>query len=205
MSFSYENQKKTLSLISEILDRLKFKPKCQMGFGLFLGCIRQGSLNTSINNWDDLDFNVLACDWGELVESVIPELLDNGFVCIHSFINTYGDISEITLSYGEDRIDFHKNYELSNGILHYAWHGGIELGKIMKSEYFLETRQYSIDGFIFFGPAKSIEYLIDLYGDGWKTPCKSEGEYRFWEDSPGIPWTFRKKGERILKGEYRVK
>lgn len=205
MSFSYENQKNTLLIISNILDKLSFKKKCQMGFGLFLGCIRQGSLNTSINNWDDLDFNVLASDWEELIEIVIPELLRSGFICLHSFINTYGDISEITLSYGEDRIDFHKNYELSNGHLHYAWYGGTELGKIMKSEYFLETKEYIIDGLKFFGPSKSIDYLIDLYGEGWQIPCKSENEYKFWEDSPGIPWTFRKKGEKILRGEYRVK
>ena len=119
MTFDYESQKKTLFLVSEILEKNHFKKKCNMGFGLFLGCIRSGNLNTKNNDSDDLDFNVLDENWEELVEIIIPDLLASGFDILHSFENTHGDISEITIGYGKDRIDFHKNYKLKTGYLHY--------------------------------------------------------------------------------------
>ena len=205
MSYSYENQKITLSIISDVLEKYHFKEKCPMGFGLFLGCVRQGKLNTSINDWDDLDFNVLNSDWGELTTVIIPELIEHGFECLHSHVNTAGHISEVTLRYGKDRVDFHKNYKLSSGYLHYSWYGGYELGKVMKSKYFLDIKKYKIEGYYFYGPTDSAGYLIDLYGKNWTIPCKSEDEYKFWENSPGIPWNFRKRGEKIIKGEYNVK
>lgn len=205
MNYSYEGQKVTLSIINDILEKNKFKKKCPMGFGLFLGCIRQGKLNTSINDWDDLDFNVLSSDWDELTATIIPRLIECGFECLHSFVNTAGDISEITLRHGKDRVDFHKNYELSSGYLHFCWHGGYELGKIMKSKYFLDVKEYSIEEHLFYGPSDSEEYLIDLYGKNWATPCKTEDEYKYWEDFPGIPWSFKRRGEKIIKGEYNVK
>ena len=73
----------------------------------------------------------------------------------------------------------------------------------MEKDYFTNISPYIIEDLEFYGPTNAEKYLCDLYGVNWKIPCKSENEYKFWEDSPGIPWTFKKIGEKILKGIYK--
>ena len=44
--YEHEKQVVTLNKISLIVEKNNFKDKCLMGFGLFLGAVRQKKLNT---------------------------------------------------------------------------------------------------------------------------------------------------------------
>lgn len=201
-TYNHEEQKNTLFKLENILKENNFKEKCHMGFGLFLGAIRQKKLNTFLNNWDDLDFNIKEENWEEFVNVILPILKQNNFKVLHRFQTIFNAIGEITITHGNDRIDFHQNFLVNDRYFHYAWYGGVELGKALNKEYFLNIQEYEIENVTLYGPIQFEQYLCDLYGDSWRIPCTSEDEYKFWHDEPGIPWTTKKRNEIIIRGDY---
>jgi len=56
--YNYEKQKNTLRDIHRVLKESNFLDKFHISLGTLLGAVRQGKLNTSLNDWDDLDFSV---------------------------------------------------------------------------------------------------------------------------------------------------
>jgi len=202
MTYSYEEQKKTLEQIHQVLLNNNFLSKCPIGFGTFLGAYRQKKLNTSLNNWDDLDFEILNKNFVDFKQTILPELLKTGFYLIHAHLIKTGDIGSLTLGNGKDRIDFQIIFDNDKEkCYHVLWNGGIEMVKGFKKDYYSNTKSYELEGLTFFGPSDAEGYLVDMYGDNWKVPCKSEEEYKFWEDSPGIPWDFKYANYKLVKDD----
>lgn len=200
MSYSYEEQKTTLKEIHEILKQNNFLDKCTIGFGTFLGAYRQKKLNTSINNWDDLDFEILYKNFEEFKRNILNKFIDNGFYLIHAHMAKPGPIGSLTIGKGKDRIDFQIIFE-NNGdkCYHFLWYAGMEMAKGFSRDYYYNIEQYELENLMFYGPKQAERYLIDMYGENWRIPCKSEDEYKFWEDSPGIPWDFKYGYYRLTK------
>ena len=72
--YDYDEQKQCLKDIHLVLEKCNFLDKMHISLGTLLGAVRQGKLNTSLNNWDDLDFSVNEEHWEELITSVKTEL-----------------------------------------------------------------------------------------------------------------------------------
>lgn len=190
--YDYSEQKNTLSIIHKVLVENNFLDKMHLAFGTLLGAIRQGKLNTSLNNWDDLDFSVNEEDFEKFKNIIIPALLKQGFYIKYVWITSFNKIGEVTLYRGEERLDINQLFphfvDNKKYYLHCHWYGNLQLTKGLKSEYFENIKQIKLEECIFYGPSNSEEYLVDCYGENWKIPCKSEDEYKYWEDYPGVPW-----------------
>ena len=86
-----------------------------------------------------------------------------------------------------------------------VWAHPINKGTIHK-KYYENVKPITLEGLDFFGPEDAEEYLVDMYGDTWKVPCKTvEDEYKYWEDSPGVlligavqPWWSKETHLNIL-------
>jgi len=190
--YDYNEQKNTLSIIHKVLIQNDFLDKMHLAFGTLLGAVRQGKLNTSLNNWDDLDFSVNEQDFDKFKKVIIPALLDEGFHIKYVWITSFNKIGEVTLYRGEERLDINQLFPhfVNNEkyYLHCHWYGNLQLTKGLKAEYFENVNKINLEDYCFYGPLDSEQYLIDCYGENWKVPCKSEDEYKYWEDHPGIPW-----------------
>jgi phosphorylcholine metabolism protein LicD len=202
VSYLYEEQKQALLEIHEVLSDNNFLQKCQIGFGTFLGAYRQKKLNTSLNNWDDLDFEILSENFEEFKTNILSKLLDRGFYLIHAHLVKTGEIGSLTIGRKKDRIDFQVIFENKNDTCyHFLWHGGIEMTKGFSKSYYRDIKKYELEGLLFYGPNQAKLYLKDMYGENWRVPCKSEDEYKFWEDSPGIPWKFKYKHYKLVRNK----
>tara|TARA_B100000963_G_scaffold361655_1_gene398473 strand:+ start:2767 stop:3405 length:639 start_codon:yes stop_codon:yes gene_type:complete len=200
MSYSYQEQKKVLQEIHQTLVENNFLEKCQIGFGTFLGAYRQKKLNTSLNDWDDLDFEILNDNFDEFKINVLSKLISKGFYLIHAHLVKTGEIGALTVGKGKDRIDFQIIFQnKSDKCYHFLWHGGVEMAKGFSKSYYEDIEKYELEGLLFCGPKEAELYLKDMYGENWRVPCKSENEYKFWEDSPGIPWKFKYRHYRLIK------
>jgi len=211
VGYLYENQQKIIQEAHQILEENSFLDKCTIGFGTFLGAYRQKKLNTSLNDWDDIDFEILAKNFIDFKRNVLNKFIKKGYFLIHAHLVKTGDIGSLTIGKGNDRIDFQIIFENKNNkCYHFLWHGGpwpgvpyrggVEMTKGFSKKYYYDIRQYELEGLLFFGPKDAESYLIDMYGEEWLTPCTSENEYKFWEDSPGIPWSSRYPHYRLIKG-----
>lgn len=203
--YTYEEQKKTLKIIHSILLKNDFLSKMPIFFGTLLGAVRQGKLNTSINNWDDLDFCVNKENFDEFLQKIYPELKQVGFEVKYVWYTSFGQIGELTLYRGEERLDINQLFPVEmkseKYYLHCHWYGGTQLTKGLNSKYHTKLAKIKLEGLEFYGPENYQNCLIDLYGENWKIPCKSEDEYKYWEDSPGIPWWNR---TQFLKVENKL-
>lgn len=192
MSYSYEEQKETLRLIHKILKDNNFLKKMNLAFGTLLGAVRQGKLNTSINDWDDLDFCVTKENFEELKDKIIPLLLENGFEIKYVWYTSFDKIGEITLYRGKDRLDINQVFPYNkNGqdfYIHCHWYGNLQLSKGLRASYYTDIKKIMLEDLEFYGPAETEEHMIDCYGDSWKVPCKTDDEYKYWLDEPGVPW-----------------
>ena len=111
-----------------------------------------------------------------------------------------GEIGALTVGKGKDRIDFQIIFQnKSDKCYHFLWHGGVEMAKGFSKSYYEDIEKYELEGLLFCGPKEAELYLKDMYGENWRVPCKSENEYKFWEDSPGIPWKFKYRHYRLIK------
>ena len=199
MSYIYEEQKQ----IHKILINNNFLSKCTIGFGTFLGAYRQKKLNTSLNNWDDLDFEILNENFEEFKLNILNKLLEKDFYLIHAHLIKTGEIGSLTLGKGKDRIDFQIIFKHKNDkCYHFLWHGGIEMTKGFSKSYYENIKKYELEGLMFYGPQQANLYLEDMYGKDWKTPCKTESDYKFWQDFPGIPWDYRYQNYKLIKNEH---
>ena len=195
MKYEYDHQKKDLEKINRILLKNNFLNKMFLTFGTFLGFYRQGNLNTSLshNNWDDLDFSVKAEDLKYFINNVLPDFEKNGFKIKHVYITKYNMLGLITLTNenNTNNIDIQIEYPQGEKRYHFSWYEKEELIKGLCKDYLNNSQKYRFLDMDFFGPSNPNEYLEDLYGSGWETPCKDENEYKYWQDNPGIPWTDR--------------
>lgn len=192
MSYTYSEQKESLNIIHKVLKENNFLTKMNLAFGTLLGAVRQGKLNTSLNNWDDLDFCVKQEDFDFFVKTIIPSLEKKGFEIKYVWHSSFNKIAEVTMYRGNDRLDvnqvfpFHKNGE--EYYIHCHWYGNVQLLKGLKACYYNNLKQITLENLSFYGPEDDVEHLVDCYGDTWKTPCTSEDEYKYWLDYPGLPW-----------------
>jgi hypothetical protein len=200
--YKYDEQKQTLSLIYSILQKNDFLDKMHLSLGTLLGAVRQGKLNTSLNNWDDLDFSVNQENFGLFKKKIMPELEKNGFALKYVWMTSFNQIGEITFYRGNDRLDVNQLFPSflndEKYYIHCHWYGDTQLTKGLKASYYEEIKKINLEGLEFYGPKLSEEYLVDCYGENWKIPCKSENEYKYWEDSPGIPWWDKRKFLKML-------
>tara|TARA_R100001463_G_scaffold118662_1_gene174454 strand:+ start:51 stop:695 length:645 start_codon:yes stop_codon:yes gene_type:complete len=199
----YENQKTVLNEIHEILKRNSFLDKCTIGFGTFLGAYRQKKLNTSINNWDDIDFDILYKNFATFKNIILIELIKNDFILVHAhLIKKNNVIGSLTLQKENTRIDFQIIFESKNKkCYHFLWHGGIEMAKAFPQKYYYNLKEYDLENNLFFGPLDAESYIVDMYGEDWRTPCTSESEYKFWEDSPGKPWDLKYRHYKLVRNK----
>jgi hypothetical protein len=188
---AYENQKEALHLIHKVLEENDFLDKLVLGLGTFLGAVR-GQLNTKHNNWDDLDFTVNQKHFNEFKDVIIPKLLEVGFKIDAAWHTSFGKIGQLTLYLNHphlsDRMDIHQIFDLDEYSAYCVWYNGTQLVKKINSKYYNNIESILLEGLQFYGPADKEEYLVDEYGEGWRVPCTSADEYRYWEDHPGIPW-----------------
>lgn len=198
--YNYEEQKNTLRDIHGILKESNFLDKLHISLGTLLGAVRQGKLNTFLNDWDDLDFSVNSENFNEFIENVLPLLKKEGFDIKYVWMTSYNEIGEITLYRGPDRLDVNQIFSPDDEgyRVHHHWYGHTQLTKGLKKKYYEDVKPISLEGLDFFGPKDAEEYLVDMYGDTWKVPCKSEDEYKYWEDSPGVPWWSKETHLNIL-------
>lgn len=205
MSYNHEEQRDCLGEIHNILDKHEFLKKMHISLGTLLGAVRQGKLNTSLanNNWDDLDFSVTEEHFEEFKEVIIPELLKIGFHIKYVWMTSYGKVGEVTLYRGNDRLDVNQLFPVKKGedryYVHHHWYGTTQLNKGLKADYYEVIKPIILEGLSFYGPRECEDYLKDMYGESWRTPCTSQGDYRYWEDTPGIPWWSREHYYNILK------
>lgn len=198
--YSYEEQKNTLIDIHRVLKESNFLDKLHISLGTLLGAVRQGKLNTSLNDWDDLDFSVNSENFSEFIECVLPILKKEGFDIKYVWMTSYNKIGEITLYRGSDRLDVNQIFTSDEDgyRVHHHWYGHTQLTKGLNKKYYENVKPILLEGLDFFGPEDAEEYLVDMYGDTWKVPCKSEDEYKYWEDSPGVPWWSKETHLNIL-------
>jgi len=198
--YSYEEQKNTLIDIHRVLKESNFLDKLHISLGTLLGAVRQGKLNTSLNDWDDLDFSVNSENFSEFIECVLPILKKEGFDIKYVWMTSYNKIGEITLYRGSDRLDVNQIFTSDEDgyRVHHHWYGHTQLTKGLNKKYYENVKPITLEGLDFFGPEDAEEYLVDMYGDTWKVPCKSEDEYKYWEDSPGVPWWSKETHLNIL-------
>lgn len=198
--YSYEEQKNTLIDIHRVLKESNFLDKLHISLGTLLGAVRQGKLNTSLNDWDDLDFSVNSENFSEFIECVLPILKKEGFDIKYVWMTSYNKIGEITLYRGSDRLDVNQIFPSDEDgyRVHHHWYGNTQLTKGLNKKYYENVKPITLEGLDFFGPEDAEEYLVDMYGDTWKVPCKSEDEYKYWEDSPGVPWWSKETHLNIL-------
>ena len=203
MTYNHEDQKACLIDIHSILSKHNFLEKMHISLGTLLGAVRQGKLNTSLNNWDDLDFSVTEQNFAKFKELIIPELLSIGFHITDVWMTSYGKVGEVTLYRGSDRLDVNQLFSTEKDgekyYIHHHWYGATQLNKGLKAHYYDIIKLIDLEGLSFYGPAKCEEYLEDMYGETWRVPCKSEDEYKYWEDSPGVPWWSREHYSNVLK------
>lgn len=200
--YSYDEQKNTLSIIHKILEENDFLDKMHLAFGTFLGAVRQGKLNTSINNWDDIDFCVNEENFASFKDTVIPSLQKQGFEIKYVWMTSFNKIGEITFYRGSERLDINQVFpcflKKEKYYLHCHWYGNIQLSKGLRSEYHEKIEKIILEDLVFYGPSNKEQYLFDCYGKNWKIPCTSEDEYKYWEDSPGVPWWNRTNFIKML-------
>ena len=200
--YNYNNQKKALSIIHDVLEKNDFLDKMHLAFGTMLGAVRQGKLNTSINNWDDIDFCVNEQDFESFKNIIIPCLQQQGFKIKYVWMTSFGKIGEVTFYRGSERLDvnqvFPRFLKKQKFYLHCHWYGNTQLTKGLNSKYYEKIEKIKLEDFVFFGPSNKEQYLIDCYGETWKIPCKSEDEYKYWEDKPGVPWWNRTQFIKML-------
>ena len=206
MNYNYDDQKETLKTIHKVLKDTNFLDKMHISIGTLLGAVRQKKLNTSasFNNWDDIDFSVNEQHYDEFKDTIVPELIKEGFHIEHAWMTSFGKIGEVTLYKGTNRLDvnilFKHSIENENYYLHCHWYGDIQLLKGLSADYYENLKIIELDGLDFYGPKNAEKYLEDCYGEDWRTPTKSKDEYKYWEDSPGIPWWNKTKFCKMLKG-----
>tara|TARA_Y100000310_G_C20316377_1_gene638633 strand:- start:75 stop:698 length:624 start_codon:yes stop_codon:yes gene_type:complete len=202
--YDYEEQKATLKEIHELLSSNGFLDKMHLSIGTLLGAIRQKKLNTfsSFNNWDDLDFSVNQQNFKEFKDIVVPELMKIGFHIQFVWMTSFGEVGEVTFYRGKDRLDVNQVFPHENEdgkyYLHCHWVGNTQLTKGLSAEYYEDIRPIELEGLEFYGPKNTDQYLIDCYGPDWRIPTKSMDEYKYWEDSPGLPWWDRTTYRRTL-------
>ena len=205
MTYNHTQQLECLKDIHIILEKCNFLSKMHISCGTLLGAIRQGKLNTVLNDWDDLDFSVNAEHYKDFTSLIVPKLIENGFSIQYVWMTQPGEIGQITLSRDSDRLDVSQVFphtKLSNGkryYIQYLWHGYTELTKGLAAEYYEDLKEIKLEGLSFYGPRNSDKYLEDMYGPTWNIPHTSEDEYKYWEDSPGLPWWNREQHLNMLK------
>ena len=203
MTYSYEEQRECLGDIHKLLVKCNFLSKMHLSFGTLLGAVRQGKLNTCLNDWDDIDFSVNVENYEELKNTIIPELYKIGFSIFLVWVNSDNKVAQITLHRGSDRLDINILFPVivndEKYYVHQIWWGHIQLTKGLKAEYFEDIKEIPIEDLSFYGPSNSEKYLEDMYGDSWKTPCTSEDEYSYWHDSPGLPWWDKRRFINTIK------
>lgn len=194
--FNYEEQKQDLKELYAILCENNFLDKFHLGFGTLLGAVRQEKLNTSFNDWDDFDFGVKQEDWPEFKLKIIPRLLKAEWEILYVYHTINSKINQITFSKKDNRMDVYQYFPVNKNekeyFVHIIYAGNWELLKGLDASYYNDVETINLEGLDFYAPKDNIRYLIDMYGENWKTPCISEDEYKYWEDSPGIPWWSRK-------------
>ena len=198
--YNYEDQKNTLKDIHRVLSDANFLDKFHLSLGTLLGAVRQGKLNTSLNDWDDLDFSINSENFNQFIEQVLPRFKKEGFEIKYVWMTSYDKIGEVTLYRDHDRLDVNQIFpsDKDGYKIHHHWHGYTQLTKGLKSKYYENVKPIVLEGLGFFGPKDAEEYLVDMYGDTWKVPCKTEDEYKYWEDSPGVPWWSKETHLNIL-------
>ena len=166
--------------------------KLQLSFGTFLGANRQGALNTKYTStWDDLDFAFMDKDKEIIIDTLFPEIEKLGWRSDMVWWNPDDELSQITFIKGSDRLDINQvfNYPTHQHMyVHWIQAGPQLLKKGLRSEYYLNIKDYNVDGVDFYGPEEGNKYCVDMYGDNWRVPCTSETEYDYTSDSPGLPW-----------------
>ena len=154
----------------------------------------------SVNKDGDLDFEILSENFEEFKTNILNKLLNKGFYLIHAHLIKTGEIGSLTIGKGRDRIDFQIIFKNKNDkCYHFLWNGGLEMTKGFSRSYYEDIKKYELEGLSFYGPREAESYLKDMYGENWRVPCKSENEYKFWKDSPGIPWKFKYRHYKLVK------
>jgi len=201
--YDYQEQKQALSDIHKMLVKNNFLTKLNPAFGTLLGAVRSGKLNTSQNNWDDLDFSIKQENFKQFKDVIVPEFLNLGFHIEYVWMTSYNEIGELTFYRKDDRVDINQVFPATKDdqkyYVHHHWYGEIQLTKGLRADYYDNLKEINLEGLTFYGPADDINHMIDCYGESWKIPCTHEDEYKYWEDSPGVPWWRRDYYKKVLK------
>lgn len=198
--YNYDEQKGDLAEIHFMLSENKCLDKVLLFFGTLLGAIRQGKLNTSINDWDDIDFAFCEKDFEVMKKIVFPNLIKMGFHIENTHWTPENQFAHTTFIKKQNRIDFVQLFPIQNYHVHWLQAGNILLKKGMASDYADNIKKIPLEGLEFYGPKNSENYLIDMYGKAWKIPCTSEFEYDYTSDFPGVPWWSRISYIKTSKG-----
>ena len=157
---NHDVQKENLLLLKSILDRhhMTYYIDC----GTLLGAVRDGGF---IKGDTDVDI-MLSRNQKEKLQSILPELENNGFIIFRAFLDKNLPMS---LLRKDEYIDFYS-----------LW-----------SDITFELKKYEFIGTTFNIPKYYDEYLQELYGD-WKTPQHGGKGPGNWEK--GMPAYIKKYG-----------
>jgi hypothetical protein len=138
--------------------------------GLLLGWARDGAVLA--HDCLDADFAVADRDFGRLVEAV-PALQRAGFRCDRRFVNTAGQVTELTFLRHGARFEFFRMFPAGGRLRYYMY--SIELKGITQVEAFVpeqETVPFSFLDRTWLKPRDHDLELRTVYGS-WKVPDPS--------------------------------
>jgi hypothetical protein len=138
--------------------------------GVLLGWARDGAIMT--HDCFDADFAVADRDFERLVSSV-PEMVRAGFRCDRRFVNSNGEITELTFIRHGARFDFFRFFPVTDGLRYYLYN--ITLKEITEIEACIPDQNTVPFSFIDRTWLKHEDHdleLRSLYGS-WEVPDPS--------------------------------